>query len=654
MQTPRGFATLYFAGKLERGMDAIGSERLVTRPVTAPVCLPADIEDSYVVSPLQEGMLFHSLYAPHRAMYVRQIILSLHEDVDIPTLRRAWERLFKRHPILRSSLRWKGISEPVQEVHASVELPFEQLDWRVFPASEHDERLQNFLREERRRGFELSKAPLMRLKVLRLADADFRMAWTFHHILSDGYSDVLTIKELFATYDLFRLGQDQQLEDPPPYREHCNWLRQPVSARAEKYWREKLRGFTEPTPLGMGTVPAGGEDSDAELGEQVLKLPADLTGRLKSLARAHDLTLSTMLHGAWAILLSTYSGQADVVFGAVRGCRRSALDGKGAASIVGPFINTLPIRVVVSPDSILLSWLKELRQQWVELRDYENTPLVKVLDYSELSRGTPLFESAVAFDKAQMNTVLHAQATPAWQNRELRTVQARSNFPLTLAAYGEGEFLIAVRYDEDRLGSENIALMLERLRHVFESMAENIEQKLSSLKLLTADEERKLLYEWNQTMSTYPREATVAGLFEEQVKQWPAAVAVVSATEQVSYEELNERANRLARHLRSLGVGGEQLVGICIERSVEMVVGLLAVLKAGGAYLPLDAAANPPERLASIIGEAQVQVLLVQEKFRELFAEWGGQVVAVDGDWATAAEYLGENLEIEVDAEQLA
>ncbi|MGH9968986.1 MAG: condensation domain-containing protein, partial [Pyrinomonadaceae bacterium] len=516
-------------------MDSIGSERLVTRSAAGSVCLPASIEDSYVLSPLQEGMLFHSLYAPHHAMYVRQIILTLHEVVHVPALRRAWDHVFKRHPILRSSLRWKGISEPVQEVHARIELPFEQLDWRVFPADEHDERLRNFLWEQRRRGFELSKAPLMRLKVLRLADVDFRMVWTFHHILSDGYSDVLTMKELFAFYDSFCRGQELHLEDPPPYREHCNWSRQPVSERAEEYWREKLIGFTEPTPLGMGSGSVSAEDSDAELGEQSLKLPADLTARLKLLARAHDLTLSTMLQGAWALLLSNYSGQADVVFGGVRGCRKSALDGKGAASIVGPFINTLPIRVKLSPDSILLSWLKELRQQWVNLRDYEHTPLVKVLDYSELSRGTPLFESAVAYDKAQMNTVLHAEGTPEWQNRELRTVQARSNFPLTLAAYGEDEFLITVRYDEDRFEAHNIALMLERLRHVFEGFAENIEQKLSSLRLLTAAEERKLLYEWNETGSGYPRAATVAGLFEEQVKKRAAAVAVVSGMEQVSY-----------------------------------------------------------------------------------------------------------------------
>src|SRR6266480_181973 len=262
-------------------MDAIGSERLITRSALGRVCLPAGIEDSYVLSPLQEGMLFHSLYAPHHAMYVRQIILSLHEIVHVPTLRRAWERVFRRHPILRSSLRWKGISEPVQEVHASIDLPFEQLDWRVFPAGEHDERLQTFLWEERRRGFELSKGPLMRLKVLRLADVEFRMVWTFHHMLSDGYSDVLTIRELFTSYDAFCRGQDLHLDDPPSYGKHCEWLRQQDSSRAEEYWREKLRGFTEPTPLGMGTMSESAEDSAAELGEQSLKLPADLTAKLK-------------------------------------------------------------------------------------------------------------------------------------------------------------------------------------------------------------------------------------------------------------------------------------------------------------------------------------------------------------------------------------
>jgi amino acid adenylation domain-containing protein/FkbM family methyltransferase len=594
---------------------------------------PDGIEDSYVASRLQEGMLFHSLYAPGQRMYVRQIILSLREEIDVSLLKRAWERSFGRHAMLRASLRWEGVAEPVIDVHSRLELPFEQQDWRSeVGATERDARLESFLFEERRRGFDLATPPLMRLKLLRLADADYRLVWTFHHVLSDGYSDVLLIREVFAFYDSALRGEEILLDDPVSYRAYCDWLRQQDTTQAEAYWRERLKGFTEPTPLSMGVASAGAEESVEERRERVLKLPAELTAKLKSLAREHDLTLSTMLHGAWALLLSRYSGQDDVVFGGVRGCRRSALDGKGGASIVGPFINTVPLRVHVPPDAELLSWLKTLRQQWLDLRDYEHTPLVKVLDYSEVPRGTPLFESTVAYDKSQMNTALHAQGTPSWRNRELRTLQARSNYPLTLATYGEDEFLITVRYDQQRFEDSGIELMLERLRRLFEHIAANIEQKLSDIELLTADEERKLLYEWNAAATVkHPLQVCLHRLFEQQAARRPKAEAVIVAGgERLTYAELNARANRLARYLRSLGVGAEQRVGICAERGATMLVAVLGVLKACGAYVPLDPT-YPSERLSYMAKDAGVRVLLSVGDAGEAAAkECGAHLIRLD------------------------
>ena len=632
------------------------SERLLTpNEAEATDIEDSHIEDSYVVSPLQEGMLFHSLFAPSYPMYVRQIVVSLRETLNVPILKESWERVIRRHSILRSSLRWEGVSEPLQEVHSRIDLPFEQKDWRGLAASAHIERLENLLREERLRGFKLSAVPLMRLKLIRLADSDFRMIWTFHHVLSDGHSDVLAIREVFSFYDSLSHGKNLHLENAPSYREHCEWLQKQNGSQAEEYWRDRLRGFTEPTPLGMGlTLGVGREDSGAERKEQALKLPVQLTARLRSMAQAHGLTLSTMLHGAWALLLSGYSGKVDVVFGGVRGCRRSALGGKGGASIVGPFINTLPLRVSVQPDAVLLTWLKSLRQQWIDLRDYEQTPLVKVLEWSELSRGTPLFESTIAYDKSQMNTALHASGGPEWRNRELRTLQARSNYPLTLATYGEDEFLITVRYDQDRFEESSIELMLARLRYLFESIGANVNQKLSDLGLLTAQEERKLLYEWNTPAVESPTDRCIHQLFEEQAELRPGEIAVIAGSERLTYSELNRRANKVARYLRRLGVEPEQRVGICIERGLSMLVAILGVLKAGGAYVPLDLT-YPVDRLCYVARDAGVRVLLSEIGVsEEVAAACDARVVRLDGDASVIARESGENPRYEIDLQAMA
>ena len=632
-------------------MHTVGSAGLLT-PNEAEATY---IEDSYVVSPLQEGMLFHSLFAPTYPMYVRQIIVSLRETLNVPVLRQSWERVIKRHPILRSSLRWEGVSEPLQEVYSRIDLPFEQRDWCGLTVDEHLERLEDLLREERQRGFELSAVPLMRLKLIRLAESDFRMVWTFHHVLSDGHSDVLVIREVFSLYDSLSHGKNLELENAPSYREYCEWLQEQNGSRAEQYWRQRLRGFTEPSPLGMGlTLGVGREDSGAERKEQALKLSAQLTARLKSIAQTHGLTLSTMLHGTWALLLSGYSGKVDVVFGGVRGCRRSALGGKGSASIVGPFINTLPLRVSVQPDADLLTWLKSLRQQWIDLRDYEQTPLVKVLEWSELPRGTPLFESTVAYDKSQMNTVLHASGGPEWRNRELRTLQARSNYPLTLAAYGEDEFLITVRYDQDRFEDSSIELMLARLHSLFENIAENVNQKLSDLGLLTAGEERKLLYEWNTPSVESPTDRCVHELFEKQAALRPGETAVIAGSERLTYSELNMLANKVARYLRHLGVEPEQRVGICMERGPAMLVAILGVLKAGGAYVPLDLT-YPVDRLCYVARDAGVRVLLSDSGFPDELAAACGCVVRLDGpDASTIERESGENPGYEIDPQAMA
>ncbi len=607
------------------------------------------VVDSYSLSPLQQGMLFHNQYDRDSGVDIQQMICALDEELNVPLFHRAWQKVVERHAVLRTSFRWEGLTEPLQEVHRDVGLPLEQQDWRDLPAPERERQLQAYLEADRRRGFDLGQAPLMRLALFRLAEADYRLVWTSHHAVLDGRSRPIVVREVFAYYEAYCEGRDVQLEEPRPYRDYIAWLGRQDLSRAEEFWRRALQGFAAPTPLVVANPPRQLSDDEKGHGLQEIRLSAATTSALRSLARQHDLTLNTLVQGAWALLLSRYSGEEDVVFGATRACRRSGVE--GAESMVGLLINTLPVRVRLSPEMLLLPWLKELRAAQVLLRAYEHSPLVKVQEWSDVPRGTPLFDSILVFENYQFNTLLRAQGGD-WQNRSFR-ILTQTNYPLTLTAYAGSELLLGIDYDRRYFDDSAITRMLAHLATLLEGVAANPDQRLSTLPLLTEAERHELLVEWSETDANYPRDKCIHELFEAQVERTPEAVAVEFGGQRLTYGELNRRANQLAHHLRGLGVGPEVLVGLCVERSLEMVVGLLGILKAGGAYVPLDPA-YPRQRLAFMLEDTAARVVLTQESLAEGLPEAGFERVRLDADWPQIERESGENLLGQVTPENLA
>ena len=605
-------------------------------------------EDFYPLSPMQQGMLFHSLYAPQSGMYVQQLICGLHEDLQVAAFERAWRRVVALHTALRTRFRWDGSTEPCQEVQREVSLPWDYHDWRGASTGQQDNRLEAFLEADRRRGFVLSEAPLMRLALFRMSEGHYQLVWTSHHALLDGRSRLVLLKELFALYEAFCRGRDLQLQPPRPNRDYIDLIRQQDLRAAESFWRSRLGGFPAPTPLGVDRVRDTQPGEEEGYGKQSVQLSETLTSALRSLAH-HHLTPNTLLQGAWALLLNRYSGEEEVVFGATRAWDRSTLD--GAESMVGLFINTLPMRVRVSPEGLLLPWLKELRAQWKALQSYEHTPLVTVQGWSDIPPGEPLFGSLVVFENYLLDSALRAQGG-SWENRDFRLL-GPTNYPLTVTGYLAPKFLLEIAYERRRFNDATITRMLGHLQMLLQAMVADPEQRLADLSLVTDQERRQLLVEWNDTAADYPQCQCIHQLFEAQVEQTPEAIAVVFAHEQVTYGELNRRANQLAHHLRALGVGPEVLVGLCVERSPEMVVGLLGILKAGGAYVPLDPA-YPRERLAFMLKDTQVPVLLTQGRLLEGLPEDRPRVVCLDTDWKAISLEGEENLITAVTAENLA
>ncbi|HLO02368.1 MAG TPA: amino acid adenylation domain-containing protein, partial [Symbiobacteriaceae bacterium] len=476
-------------------------------------------------------------------------------------------------------------------------------------------------------GFLLTEAPLTRITLFRLTDESYQVVWSIHHMLMDGWCVPQIMNEVFETYGALKLGQAPALEPVRPYGDYIAWLGQRDLTEAEAFWRERLRGFAEPTPLGIdrGSVQPGEARGYAE---QVRTLPDGLTAVLQKVAQQHQLTLNTVLQGAWALLLSRYSGEEDVVFGATVSGRSADLP--GVERIIGPLINTLPVRVSVVPSDTLASTFQRLQSSQAEARQFEYSPLLQVQGWSEVGRGVPLFESLLVFE----NAAIYAPSAGEDQgpDLELTSYADHTNYPITIVVLPGRELSLKVSYDRDRLDDGAIERMLGHMVRLLQSMAAYPEQRVGELSLLT-DRERQQLAQWNNTAADYPLYRSVQALVEAQAAAAPNAVAMEASGRQLTYGELNRQANRLARQLRTLGVGPGALVGILAEPSPAMVVGQLAVLKAGGAYVPMDPA-YPQGRIAFMLEDAGVTVLLTRQHLQDRLPMHGIRVIDLDAPLA--------------------
>jgi len=574
---------------------------------------------------MQQGMLFHTLHDPGSAIYFVQSICYFQGKVDVSALKLAWQRIIDRHAVLRTSFVWEGVDEPVQVVSRHVQLPLLEQDWQALSQIEQQEELQRFLSADRGQDFELSKAPLMRLVLIRLAGERYRFIWSFHHILLDGWSAGLLWKEISAYYQAFCEGEDLSLEPASPYRDYIAWLQDQDLATAKEFWQRRLQGFTAPSLLPVDRVATRTNAQLYTCDEQQVWLSSSTTAAIQLLAQQQRMTINTVLQGAWALLLSHYSGQVDVVFGVTISGRAAPLP--KIETMVGLFINTLPVRVRISPGATILPWLKELQAQQVEMAQYEYTPLAEVQVWSDVPRRQALFESILVFENYP------AQALSWGQNGSVEKRSSRSfdrtNYPITVEIGAGPELRLLITYDSSRFEAATIEGLLGHWQTLLTGIVTDPYQRLADLPLLTEPERRRMLETWNSTQVPYPTEQSVHRLFEAQVERRPEAIAVVFENHQLTYHQLNERANQLAYYLQVLGVGPEVAVGIFLEQSLDMVVALLGILKAGGSYVPLDRR-WPKTRLGFILSDASIRVVLTRKGLVELLPEHEATLLCVD------------------------
>ena len=613
-----------------------------------------NVESMYPLSPTQAGILFHTRHDPVFAMYFEIITWVMQGDVNIRAFEQAWQRTVDRHAVLRTAFFWEGLDDPIQVVRQRARLPLAYHDWRGLTEEQQEEQLQQFYADERKRGFDLSKAPLMRVALIQTDDNRYRFVWCYYHGLLDGWSGSLLFNDVFTYYEALVSGAEIKLPAPDPFHSYIEWVQQQDIAKARDYWQRTLKGFRAATPLGItGGTQRRGEmivsDDTRSYREQQIHLSAETTDQLVQLSRQHQLTLNTVCQGAWAVLLSRYSGELDVVFGVAVSGRPPML--AGVETMIGMFINTLPARVDVTPDRMLLPWLNELQQQQVEMRQYEYSPLVDVQGWSDVPRTSPLFDSIVSFENHPIDHSLLKRSEKA-ELRDVVHYHTATGYPLNLIIEPGTRLSIKNLYDFGRFDDATIERILGHLRQLLTAIAADPHRRLSELPLLTEAEERQLTIEWNSGPRVQPVEESIHGLFEAQAKSTPERTALVAGSERLTYRELNGRANRLARHLRKLGVRPEVPVALCVDRSTEMVVALLGILKAGGAYVPLDPA-YPADRLAFMLEDTQSLVLVTQAhllKSLPVQACERTKVMCFESDQDAIAREADENLEPMPDA----
>ncbi|AJE23910.1 non-ribosomal peptide synthetase [Azotobacter chroococcum] len=554
------------------------------------------VEDLYPLSPLQQGLLFHSRLGG-AGSYVNQLCLPL-SGLDPARLRRAWEEVLARHAILRSG--FLDGEAPLQAVHGAVELPWQELDWRA--EADFDAALQAFCAAERARGFDLARPPLLRLALLRRGERDWLLVWTLHHLLLDGWSTALLLGELLALYH-----GERPAAPHGQFGDYIAWLARRDGAADEAFWRARLQGFAEPGRVAGSLVCRTPGEGPAR---HPLPLAAEQATALRGFAQRHGLTLNSLIQGAWALLLGRLTGRSRVCFGTTVAGRPAEL--AGSERLPGLFINTLPVPVALPAAQPLGAWLAALQADNLALREHEHTPLYDIQRWAGRA-GEALFDSLLVFENYPLGDALR-QAERGGLRLGAPQSHEATHYPLTLAVLPGEALELLLAYDRAHFDEEGIGRLAGLLRQILAELVGDPARRLAELDLLDAVQ-RAQLEAWNACRQIHDPARLLPDLIAEQARLRPEAIALVHGETRVSYAELEARANRLAHHLVACGVGPEARVGLCLERSTAMIEGLLAILKAGGAFVPLDPD-YPRERLAYMAEDSGLKWLITTSALR--------------------------------------
>lgn len=575
---------------------------------------PAVVADIYPATPLQQGLLLHTLMKPASGIYLMQDRYRFDRRIDAHAMERAWRLLGQRHEALRAGFAWRSGEAPMQLIHYDVGTPVDILDWRRDDTAVALERMQGMLRGELAAGYDMSRAPLWRVRLFRLADAD-RMVLSYHHILMDAWCRSVLLADFFHAYKAFRDGGEPRLGSTRPYRDFIAWLGRQDKGAARSYWRGALAGYSTVTPLPLPAINASGTstssaDADAgggEAADALLRLPASDTAALQHAAQGAQLTVNTYVQGAWALLLARCAGMDEVLFGVTVAGRPTELD--GVHDTVGLFINTLPLRLAVPATARAAAWLRDIQAVNAVMREHEHLSLAEIQALAgDLPRGMNLFDTLFVFENAPLDSAMLADAEELGLSAD--GARTHTNYPLTLVAKPGPELGLQITYDATLFRRSEIDGLLHSLRHIVMELAGRPDAVLADVNLLPEAGRERLRALGCGAAPAYPLDAGYASLFERTAAHHAERTAVRAREGCLTYGELNRRAERHAHVLAAHGVGRDDVVAILAERGLEMLASVLGAFKLNAAYLALDPSL-PPRRIAQVLQLAGVRTLVV-------------------------------------------
>lgn len=587
--------------------------------------------NSFPLSPMQHGMLMETLKAPMGAgCYVEQVVFDMDQDIDINHFTKAWEIVIRHHDILRLGFVWEGLNYPEQYVSPQGHLKIEYNDWSAINKPEKKEYLDMFLKADRRLGFSLSKPPAFRVALFKTGARRHTCIWSFHHCIADGRSMVSILRDLFLAYQ----NPAVDLVPTGSFKHYILWLNRQKRNDSKKFWANYLKGFKNPLvfPFRLQKESMAGKRRQ----QHAISLATDLhktvlspiTSRnIKRLCQENDITLNSFLMGAWAVLLSHYTGKTDILFGATISVRNFE---QNRADKTGMYINTVPVRIRVNPDQTLICFISDIRRQWQEIRQHEHISLTDIHALSPIKGALPLSEIYFSYDYHSIDTALKEHKdTISCSNVVLHE---RTPAAIFLAVQGTDDLEVSIEYDQRKFNTQATRQILDHFALFLKSASETPNSCLMELPVLTEGEKTSIAEKLNTCRHHLKPRSCIHHLFEIQASINKTAIAVTDEQRTFSYEQLNNLANQIAHFLIAKGSKPEKRIVLLLEQNAELIAVLLGVLKSGCCYIPMDIS-YPDERIQYILKDAEPDFIITTAKNQKKFGDTTAQIILVDTDF---------------------
>ncbi|MBN2862737.1 MAG: amino acid adenylation domain-containing protein [Bacteroidales bacterium] len=557
------------------------------------------IERVYTLSNMQAGMLFHALMEEESDSYFEQVGLVIKGKFNIEDFQRCINIISQKYDVLRTNFILEGLSEPHQVVMKERKYRVDYQDARGKSVNEQQAYIRKYKEEDRRKGFDLKKGGIMRFGLIHTGEEEYTLVWSSHHILMDGWCTGIILHDLMSLYGKEKPYSEE--EKVTPYEEYIEWLRKQDQEEAKAYWKKYLEGYDRKTGLPKTGMAKKGEYERKTLDFAISR---EMMEQVTKMSARYSITLNTVFQGIWGLILQSYNNTEDAVFGAVVSGRPG--DIAGIEAMVGLFINTVPVRINAAGNPRLIDLMKQVQDEAMEREKYGYLPLVEIQSELELVDHVIAFENFPLKDAASGATeVDHGFSIEGIQTFE------QTNYDLDVVVCSQEAMEIRFNYNGKAYEQARMQDLAEQIRHVFSKFVENPEVRIGELEVITLEEKKRILEEFCGTRREYPREKTIHELFEEVVQEKPDNIALLFEGREMSYGELNHKANCLAKLLRDKGIKPGSFVGIMTDRSIEMMVGILGILKSGAAYVPIDPS-YPKERITFMLEDGDVKILLVQ------------------------------------------